>query len=92
MKLDAKSTISETHSTFSEKTISCYKLIDKLYKKNISISKINILESEFVISNAIIAAKDIKNHKNLDKILKITPSSSQIFLATMSQVGFCRRE
>ncbi|MCB8593367.1 glycosyltransferase [Faecalibacillus intestinalis] len=62
---------SETHSTFSEKTISCYKLIDKLYKKNISISKINILESEFVISNAIIAAKDIKNHKSLDKILKI---------------------
>lgn len=61
---------SVTHSRFSEKTISCYRIIEKLYKRKVPECKIDILEAEFVISNALIAAKDKTDHSKLDMTLK----------------------
>lgn len=60
---------STTHSKFTDRTISCYRLIDKLKDKKISPSSISILDAEFVISNALIGAQDRSEHKSLDMVL-----------------------
>ena len=62
--------VSTTHSKFTERTISCYRLIDKLEDKSIPQSKIYILDAEFIISNALIGAQDRSKHKSLDSVLK----------------------
>lgn len=60
---------SDTHSSFNQKTITCYKIIDKLKNRGVNQCLVDRLEGEFVISNALIAAHDRSKHCELDSIL-----------------------
>lgn len=60
---------SATHSSFNQKTVTCYKIIDKLKNRGVDQHLVDRLEGEFVISNALIAAQDKSKHCELDVIL-----------------------
>lgn len=64
---------SSTHSKMTEKTLSCYKIIDKIKKNNyikLTDFELNQIESNFIISNALIGAVDINHDSILDIFLK----------------------
>lgn len=63
---------SQTHCKFTNRTLSCFSIINKMEKGEIPLSKeiIAKFKYNFLISNALIAAKDKKHEKKLDSSLK----------------------
>ena len=63
---------SQTHCKFTNKTMSCFSIIKKMEKREISLDKnlIAKFKYNFLISNALIAAKDKKHERELDDSLR----------------------
>lgn len=63
---------SQTHCKFTNRTMSCFSIINKMEKGQISLDKnlIAKFKYNFLISNALIAAKDKKHKKELDHSLQ----------------------
>ena len=63
---------SETHTKFTEKTMTCFKIIEKMRKSGECNADLlaDQLEANFIISNALIGALDVAHDKKLDKSLK----------------------
>lgn len=63
---------SQTHCKFTDKTMSCFSIIKKMENNDVSLDKnlIARFKYNFLISNALIAAKDKKHEKGLDYSLR----------------------
>lgn len=63
---------SQTHCKFTNRTMSCFSIIKKMEKGEMPLGKeiIARFKYNFLISNALIAAKDKKHEKKLDSSLK----------------------
>ena len=59
---------SQTHCKFTNKTMSCFSIVKKMENNDVSLDKnlIARFKYNFLISNALIAAKDKKHEKGLD--------------------------
>jgi glycosyltransferase involved in cell wall biosynthesis len=76
---------SNTHKRLTEKTVTCFKLIEKLRNRaDVEPELVDGLEADFIISTALLGAIDRQHDEKLDRIIYFHASSLQ-------KCGFLRK-